>query len=330
MSKLAFLFPGQGSQFVGMGKDLAQSHSLFHETIEEAEDLLRLPIKKAMFEGPSSLLLRADICQIAVFSMSVALVRVLEEKFPSLLPDYCAGLSVGEYSALYASKMAHFSDLLELVACRAQLMQSACAEEKSTMAAVMGGSLEVVQELIGQSGVEVFIANYNAPTQIVIGGAPNAVAQFSKFVRSAKRMKCIPLEVDGAFHTRFMQKAAEKLAPYIDTLSLSVGQSTLIANVTGKAVSADAEESNMFLLDRYRQDLAQHMCTAVQWAPSIELMKHERVKLFVEIGCGSVLSSLNRRNGVKFPTLAIHNTETLDQVLKQLEPYAKERLYGGY
>lgn len=321
MSKIAILFPGQGSQYVGMGKDLAESFPLFAQTIEEAEDLLKLPLRKAMFEGPSSLLVRSDICQVAIFSLSVGIYRLIDERLPSLSPDFFAGLSLGEYSALYGSKMASFSDLLDIVAFRAAAMQEACALKKSAMAAVMGADFETTGELIKKTGANVYLCNDNAPTQTVVGGDPKEIALFAKKAMELAKVKVRPLEVAGAFHTSFMESASKKLSPRIETLALEKSSAALITNVTGQVVSD---------LEKYRLHLMQHMCCPVRWTPTVQLLKDEKVRLSIEVGPGSVLSTLNRRNGARFTSKNVCDCASLDAILKELTPLAKERLYGGY
>lgn len=321
MSKIALLFPGQGSQYVGMGKDLSENFPLFQQTIEETEDLLKLPLRRAMFDGPASLLLGSDICQVAIFTLSVGIFRLIEQRLPSLQAEYFAGLSLGEYSALYASKMASFTDLLDLVARRAQLMQQACMEKKTAMAAVMGADFARTGELIEQTGSKVYLCNDNAPTQTVVGGEPPELAKFAKKAAGLAKIKVRPLEVAGAFHTPFMEKAGKALTPCLETLALQKPVGALISNVTAEIVDD---------IEQYRSHLIKHMCSPVRWSPTVELLKDQKVRLSIEIGCGSVLSTLNRRNGARFASHNICDSAGLDAVLKELHPLAKERLYEGY
>lgn len=319
LGKLAFLFPGQGAQFVGMGKEFYEEHSFFRDTVEEAQDLASLPLKKAMFDGPKELLMQADLCQIATFVMSVGILRCLKHLLPALEPHYCAGLSVGEYAALYGAKRARFADLLDLVLQRAQLMKAAAKKSASTLGAAVGIDLASLRALIKESGYKVYVANVNAPTQVVVGGAKGEMSRLASFMRG-KGVKMIPLHVDAAFHTPFMEEPSQRLAPLISTLHLQESETALVSNVTGEVV----EE-----WDRYRDLLSEQMVSPVLWSKSIETMEKGGVKLYVEIGCGEVLAGLNRRNAARGATMSIETLAQLDEMLEKLSPYAKERLIYG-
>ncbi|HSX37645.1 MAG TPA: ACP S-malonyltransferase [Chlamydiales bacterium] len=301
MSKNAYLFPGQGAQYPGMGRDFALSFSVSREIFEEADELLQERLSRIIFEGPEDLLTQTRYSQIGIFITSVAILKAIETQFPELKPSVCAGLSLGEYTALYASERISFQDALLLVQKRAQLMNKACQETSGTMAAVIGLGAEKIEEALS-SLHDVWIANYNCPGQIVISGTKDGVEQAAVRLKSFGA-KLASLRVHGAFHSGLMQLAKEGLAPAIQHAKICQSQVGLCMNVPGDFVHS-VEEIRAYLIDQVTQ--------SVRWEQGIRSM--EGIELFFEIGCGKTLAGLNKKIGVAAPTLSIEKVADLERI----------------
>jgi len=306
MNKHGYLFPGQGAQYPGMGKDFAASFAAARETFEEADDLLGERLSRIVFEGPEDLLTQTRHSQLGIFVTSIAILRTLETQFPDLRPDVCAGLSLGEYTALFASGRIGFADALRLVRERSRLMNEACERSPGAMAAVLGLEAEQAQQALkGCSGV--WIANYNCPGQIVISGTKEGVEQAAEPLKAMGAKRVLPLAVHGAFHSGLMQSAQDGLAPFIAAASIQESQVGFVMNVPGDfVVSADA----------VRKNLTEQVTQSVRWEQGIRAMS--RVDRFFEIGCGKTLTGLNRKIGVAAPTLSIEKVEDLERIGKAL------------
>lgn len=285
--RLAFLFPGQGAQIVGMGKDFYDSFRVAKETFQEADDLLKEGLSKIIFEGPGDLLTQTKNSQLAIFINSMAILRVVEEQLPDLKPDVCAGLSLGEYTALCASGRLGFKETLLLVRERAKLMNEACEKVPGTMAAVLGMSAEeivaAVQDLQG-----VWVANFNAPGQTVISGTKEGIEAAAKVLKEKGAKRVLPLTVHGAFHSGLMEKAQEGLAPLLDRAPLQDSAIGFVMNVPGDFVRG---------VDAVRSHLKAQVTQSVKWEQGICAMKREGVQVFLEIGCGKTLTGLNKKIG---------------------------------
>ncbi len=279
-----FLFPGQGSQYVGMGKDFYDSFSEAKAIFDEADLLLSFPLSRILFEGPMEELTKTKNSQLAIFVVSAAILAVLESQCPFLQRKACAGLSLGEYTALYAAGVFSFKEALFLIEKRASFMNEACENKKGSMAAVLGLEDKVVRQLL-KSIPEVWIANYNTPGQIVISGSEEGIQKATFSLKEAKAKRIIPLSVHGAFHSPFMKEAAEKLAPYIEKASFSSEKVPVIMNVTGKTAGKG----------KIKDLLKKQVTHSVLWHPSILHMKGLGIDTFLEIGCGKSLSSMNRK-----------------------------------
>lgn len=341
MKKLAFLFPGQGAQYPGMGKDFYRDFQTYRETLEEAEDLLRRPLTKVMLEGPQELLQRTDECQLAMFLMSIGILRILQEQLPALRPSFCAGLSAGEFTALTAAGIITFNEALYLLEARGRFMQRACQEQQGAMCAVMGLTYEElsdrIQAILSETdellsiasesepkitsakelGAEVAIvgiSNYNAKTQSVISGNAVAMRYVQRALGSIKGVRLRPLSVAGAFHSELMASAAEEFMSFIDTAKLMPSKVQVVSNVSAREVTS---------LSDYRDLLKKHITQGVLWDPSIRRMDELGVGLYVEIGCGRVLTGLNRRIGTLSSCLTLETVEELEGVTGQLALYAK-------
>ncbi len=302
MKRVAFLFPGQGAQYVGMGKEFSQAFPIVRQVFEEADDLLKEPLSKIIFEGPENLLTQTKHSQLAIFVTSLALLRTVP-----LTPKICSGLSLGEYSALVASGRLSFQDGLLLVRERALLMNAACEKTSGGMAAVLGLDAEGVFEAVrGLEGV--WVANYNAPGQTVISGTKEGIERATAPLKERGAKRVIPLTVHGAFHSGLMQSARDGLAPIIAKTPFKESRIELVMNVPGAFVKETAE------IKRY---LTAQVTESVRWEQGILAMEG-KVDFFFEIGCGKTLSGLNRKIGVSAPTRSIEVPTDLDTAMQEL------------
>lgn len=286
--KIAMIFPGQGAQYVGMGKDFFNSFAIAKETFQEADDLLGEKLSQVIFEGSDELLTQTRNSQIAIFVVSIAILRTTLKELPDLKPSVCAGLSLGEYTALCASGRLSFAETLYLVRERACLMNEACEKVPGTMAAVLGldalGIEAAVKDLEG-----VWVANFNAPGQTVISGTKEGVEKATLILKEKGVKRVLPLTVHGAFHSGLMRSAQEGLSPFIDRVSLKKSPIEFVMNVPGNFVTRDGE---------IRSYLKAQVTQSVRWEQGVVAMKEAGVELFLEVGCGKTLSGLNKKIGV--------------------------------
>ncbi|NGX50451.1 MAG: Malonyl CoA-acyl carrier protein transacylase [Chlamydiae bacterium] len=302
--KTAFIFPGQGAQYVGMGRAFARSYSKARATFEEADDRLGFSLSKLIFEGPAEELTLTKNSQLAIYAVSVAIWRVVQEQFPELIPAVTAGLSLGEYSALTASGKLKFEEGLELVRARGVYMDEASIDHPGTMAVCLGMEAASARQAI--EPVEgVWIANLNCPGQVVISGTIDGIERASLLLleRGAKRL--IPLNVSGAFHSGLMADAKEKLKSSIESLTLHSTPISLVMNVSGDFVE---EESAI------RQNLIDQMVSPVYWERGIRKMEERGIELFIEMGCGKTLSGMNRKIGIEGTTIYLEKVEDLEKL----------------
>lgn len=304
--KAAFLFPGQGAQYCGMGKDFYEAFPIARETFQEADDLLSEQLSKIIFEGPEPLLTQTRNSQVAIFVTSVAILKTLEQQFPQLKPAVCSGLSLGEYSALFAAKRLGFSDTLLLVKERGRLMNEACERTSGTMAAVLGMDAAGIESAV-QSLPGVWVANYNAPGQTVISGTKEGIEMAAAVLKEKGAKRVIPLTVHGAFHSGLMQSAQDGLAPWVERAPLLESGIELVMNVPGKAVSG-VSEMKKFMISQVTH--------SIRWDQGIQSMGP--MDLFLEIGCGKTLTGLNKKIGVQGLCLSMDKIADLDQLAAQV------------
>jgi len=279
----AYIFPGQGAQFVGMGLNLYKNHSEAQELFERANQILGFSITDIMFEGTAEDLKETKVTQPAIFLHSVILSKVLGDSFK---PDMVAGHSLGEFSALVANGTLNFEDGLRLVSQRALAMQKACEIQPSTMAAVLGLEDEVVENICGEVEGIVVPANYNCPGQLVISGEVDAVNVACEKMKEAGARRALLLPVGGAFHSPLMEPAREELAAAIESTEFKVPSCPIYQNVTTTAVS-DAEE--------IKKNLILQLTAPVKWTQSVQQMVQDGATSFVEVGPGKVLQGLVKK-----------------------------------
>ncbi|MBR6496624.1 MAG: ACP S-malonyltransferase [Rikenellaceae bacterium] len=278
--KKAYVFPGQGAQFIGMGKDLYETNPQAKELFDEANRILGFDIVRIMFEGTEEELKQTRVTQPAVFIHSVISAKALGEEFK---PDMVAGHSLGEFSALTAAGALSFEDGLKLVHKRALAMQKACEERPSTMAAILGLADEKVEEICaGVEGV-VVAANYNCPGQIVISGEVEAVDAACEQLKAAGAKRALRLNVGGAFHSPLMESAREELAKAIAEAPIQAPVCPVYQNVDAKPHTDPAE---------IRENLITQLTASVRWTQSVQNMLADGAEEFVECGPGNVLTGL--------------------------------------
>jgi [acyl-carrier-protein] S-malonyltransferase len=302
--KRAYIFPGQGAQYIGMGVDFAQSFASARAIFEQADDILERRLSKIIFDGPEDQLTETKNSQVAIYVTSMAILAVIEEQFPEWKPAVCAGLSLGEYSAVTASGRLPFDVCLPLVQARGQFMNDACEATDGTMAAIIGLDNDAVISLVEKLS-DVGVANLNCPKQVVISGTPKGIESGINAAKEAGARKAIPLQVHGAFHSRLMAEAERRLEPLVAAAPLADSDVLLVMNVAGDFVSD---------LDQVRALLVQQVTRPVRWEAGIRAIEKQGVDLYLEIGCGKTLSGMNKRIGVEAPTLNIEKVTDLDKL----------------
>lgn len=308
--KIAFLFPGQGSQYVGMGKDFYDSCPVAKEVFDKADEILGYKFSDLIFFGPKDELTLTKNSQLAIFIVSYAIFKAFKHEVPSLTPYACAGLSLGEYTALAASGKISFEECITLVKLRAEFMNDACITNPGSMSVVLGmQELEVEQALSLIENECVKIANLNCPGQIVIAGSHQGLEVAAAILKEKGAKRILPLDVSGAFHSLLMMPARENLAPYLTSAALSDTPISIVMNTPGDFVY-DAESM--------RKNLIMQVTEPVRWERGILSMVSHGIDLFVEMGCGKTLSGMNKRIGVEHPTLSIEKVTDLHEVAKEM------------
>ena len=287
----AYVFPGQGAQFTGMGKDLYETSALAKELFEKANDLLGFRITDIMFEGTAEQLKETNVTQPAVFLHSVILAKTLE----NFKPEMVAGHSLGEFSALVANGALSFEDGLKLVSQRAQAMQKACEIKPSTMAAVLGLEDKIVEDVCASIDGIVVAANYNCPGQLVISGEFSAVEKACEAMKEAGAKRALLLPVGGAFHSPMMEPAREELAAAIEATNFAAPICPVYQNVTATAVSNPNE---------IKKNLIIQLTAPVRWTQSVQQMIADGATSFTEVGPGKVLVGLVNKINKEVETIS--------------------------
>jgi len=298
---LALIFPGQGSQSIGMSRSLAREEPLAMETLRRADEVLDFPISQLMWDGPEEELTATVNAQPAILAHSVAVLRVIQDRIGPVA--YTAGHSLGEFTAHVAAGTLGFEDALLAVRLRGTLMYEAGTRRPGTMAAVLGLDDEVVDEVCSRAGRGVCVpANYNARGQVVVSGDVAAVDEVMELAREAGAKKVMGLNVSGAFHSPLMEPAADGLREHLAGLQFHEPTLPVVSNVTG----SDVRDG-----DRARDLLVEQLTAPVRWSASIEGMLRAGVDRFLEVGPGRVLAGLNRRNAKGVATLSLGEPDDL-------------------
>ena len=311
MSEIAFLFPGQGSQAPGMGLELAENFSSAREVFDEADATLGFPLSKLCFEGPAEELQLTANTQPAILAVSVAAARVLEEK--GIRPDYVAGHSLGEYSALVTAGSLELTDALRLVRKRGQYMQEAVPVGQGAMAALLGLDAGAVDEICTEAAGDqvVSAANLNSPAQIVIAGDRAAVERAVEIAKARGAKRAILLNVSAPFHCSLMKPAADRLAVDLDAVAISDPQVPLVNNADAAVVRT---------ADAIRDGLKRQVTSPVRWTDSMLALRREGADVFIEAGPGKVLSGLMRQIDREAQTWRAGDTASMDEVVAAAQP----------
>ncbi len=285
----AYVFPGQGAQFSGMGKDLYDQSEIARDLFHKANEIVGFDITKIMFEGTDEELKETKVTQPAIFIHSTILAACLGESFA---PDMVAGHSLGEFSALVANKTLNFEDGLRLVYKRALAMQKACEIQPSTMAAILGLEDAIVEEICAKIDGVVVAANYNCPGQLVISGAIPAVEKACEVLTEAGAKRAILLQVGGAFHSPLMEPAREELAAAIEATTFNVPTCPVYQNVSAKGTTDPAE---------IQRNLVAQLTAPVRWTQIMQQMISDGASEVIEVGPGKVLQGLFKKVDRAFP-----------------------------
>lgn len=303
--KIAFLFPGQGAQSVGMGKDLYENSPSARQTFDEADKALGFSLSRLCFEGPFEELTKTDICQPAVLTASIAALAAFRALAPAdLKPAYTAGLSLGEYSALVAGGIIGFRDAVHLVRKRGEFMEAAAQRNPGRMSCVLGLAPDAVKAVCRETQCEV--ANLNCPGQVVISGSNLSLEKAGALAMEKGAKRVIPLDVSGAFHSSFMNEASSKLRSEIEKVSFSVGQCPLISNV-------DAQEQTDPQV--IKSNLIKQVNSATYWEASMRYLLQKGVDRFFEIGPGTVLKGLFKKIDPSVKVINIGNWAQAQEAL---------------
>lgn len=311
MAKIAFIFPGQGSQTVGMGQELAEKYDSAKKIFQLADRSLDESLRTLMFEGPQEELTKTVNAQPALLTASTAILSVLLEN--GIHADYVAGHSLGEYSALVAAEAISFQDAVRTVRKRGQLMEEAVPNGQGTMAAVLGMDREPLKRVtdeVTEKGFPVQLANLNSPGQIVISGSAEGVAKASELAKENGAKRCLPLNVSGPFHSSLMKPAADKFKDVLSSVTIKDAAIPVVANVTADPV---------FDAIRIQKMLVAQLYSPVLWEDTIVKLMDLGVDTFVEIGPGKVLSGLVKKINRRAVTLPVFDEESLQAAVKAVK-----------
>lgn len=303
MSKIAFVYPGQGTQYVGMGKELYENNEKAKKIFDVFFSSLDIDLKKVMFEGPEETLKSTEYTQPAIVGLSLVLTELLKEK--GIRPDYVAGHSVGEFAAFGGAEYLSLEDAIKLVAERGKIMKEVAGKVNGSMAAVLGLDSSKIQEVLKNVNGVVEAVNFNEPNQTVIAGEKTAIEEACTVLKEAGAKRALPLAVSGPFHSSLMKEAGEELKKYADKLNFKVDEIKIIANTTATILNSDEEVKD----EIYRQSFG-----PVKWIDSINKLKAEGVTKIYEVGPGKVLSGLIKKIDKEIEVINIETLENLSSI----------------
>jgi len=310
----AIVFPGQGSQIVGMGLDLAQNFSVAKHLFDEIDEYLQYKLSSYMFNGPSEELTKTQHTQPALMAVSMAIVRVLQAETGLKFKDFCsftAGHSLGEYSALCASSSLSLCDTAKLLKVRGSEMAKCGLESKGSMAALLGATIETAQQLVNDAsqGDVCQVANDNSVGQVVISGTIAAIERAVAMAKDYGIKRAIILPVSGAFHSKLMLSACEKMAEALSSVTIGIPEVAVVANVTADVIDDYLQIKNL---------LIQQITGSVRWRETMLLLQSKKVERIIEIGSGKVLSGLVAKTCPQIESLSIQNSQDIADFLKKI------------
>jgi len=304
LKRCALLFPGQGAQYVGMGRSFYEAYPIARQIFEQADDILKINLSKIIFDGPESTLTETKIAQPAIFVTSYAILEVIRHLFDLPSPICAAGLSLGEYTALTAAGVLPFDIALPLVSLRGSLMHTACEETKGTMLVILGLSDDQVRTMVDDLRMpsDIWCANFNCPGQVVVSGTYKGIEAAQRAAVACGARRTLPLQVHGAFHSGLMTQAERSLEKALNDVPFASSSVRVIMNVTGQSAET---------INHMRSLLARQVTSSVLWHACVKTCEAQEVSCFLEIGCGKTLSGFNKRIGINIPTISVETTDDL-------------------
>lgn len=311
MKKIAFIFPGQGSQSAGMGLDLFNNFEVSKNVYNIADETLKKQISKICFEGPDDELKKTINAQSAIVTTSIAALSAFRELCPDIKPSITLGHSLGEYCAMYCANVMDLNTTIRAIQKRSELMDEATKKTKGSMAAVLGSDIDTIKSALNQASSLglVQIANYNDPTQIVITGEIEPLNKACEIIKEKGARKVIPLAVSGGFHSKLMTSARDEFVDFVKTLELNNAQIPVITNVDAKLTINK---------DEFREKMPNQINSSVMWLQSIEEAIKNGVDTFIEFGNGKVLAGLNRKISSEIKTYNVSDSASLNAVKDEL------------
>ena len=306
--KIAFLFPGQGAQSVGMGKDLYESFECAKNVFDTADKVLGKSVSSLCFEGPEDALKQTVNTQPCIVTMSIAALEALKSQL-DIKPDFVAGHSLGEYCAMYSAGVMSLDTALKAIQKRADLMGATHGGAMSAILNAPEGALEEALKEASQVGY-VDVANYNSPAQVVITGDEAAVAKAGELLLAKGARRVVPLAVSGAFHSKFMENAGHEFESFVAGLELSNAQTPVVTNVDASATTECSD---------FRTKMPKQIYSSVHWTQTIQKMVSEGVEIFVEIGPGKVLAGLNKKIAPEAKVFNIYDRTSLEATISELK-----------